>query len=161
MKNFQHVNQSFWTRGSSIPGVISLLAGTGVLLSPLFGVEASLKIWLVGGITVILGLLILSTFSGVEIDFDKKRFKKFDQIAGWKFGQWEDLSGVNRLDVIQHEYRSSNIPNGVSPTLSGIVLVHKLVFLSPDHVILELDHSSSQKAAESLEKIKKGLGLLV
>ena len=152
MKSFQHVNQSFWTRGSTIPGVISLLAGIGVLLSPLFGVEASLKI---------LGLLILSTFSGVEIDFGKKRFKKFDRIAGWKFGQWEDLSAVNRLDVIQHEYRSSNIPNGVSPTLSGVVLVHKLVFLSSDQVVLELDHTSSQKAAQSLEKIKKGLRLPV
>lgn len=158
-RNTLFFRKPFWSTGSNIPGLVLVLAGISVLLSPLFGADQSLKIWLVGFAAIGIGAVILTSYSGVLLDLRQKRFKRFDQIAGWKFGDWEDLSSVEKVDIIQHEYRSTNIPNGVSPTLSGLILVHKLVLLSDSKVILEWDYSNAKKAAEALQRVKEGLGL--
>lgn len=159
MDLFHYQRKPFWSRGTTIPGIVLLLAGSGVLISMLFGVASELKIWLVGLGSIVIGGAILTTFSGIEIDFDQARFRRFDRFAGWKFGDWEPLPHIEKIDIIQHEYRSQNIPNGVTPTLSGTVLVHKVVLLSSTEVVLSLDYQSQKRASKAFEEIQKALQL--
>lgn len=50
---------------------------------------------------IILSIPFLFTRSGLLIDAENKRFKKYTGLLGLRFGSWNDLSAATHLQIIQ------------------------------------------------------------
>jgi len=161
LDQFNYKNESFGINGSSVLGIILIGAGLIVLLVPLV-IEVntdSQKIWIVGGGALVVGMLIVSIYSGTLIDFRRNEFKEYQSIFWFKIGEWQQLPKIEHAELILHSYRSTNTPNGISPTLSREVTVYKCVLLANGTKFLALDFTREKYAVAALEELKEGLGI--
>ncbi|WP_339754499.1 hypothetical protein [Algoriphagus aquimarinus] len=159
MDQFNHKNLSSGINGSSLLGLILLAAGLIVLLVPLF-IEVntdSQKIWIVGGGALVIGMLIVSIYSGTLIDFRRNEFKEYQCILWFRIGEWQKLPKIERAELILHSYRSTNTPNGISPTLSREVTIYKCVLIANGTKFLALDFTREKDAVVALEEISERL----
>jgi hypothetical protein len=158
---FNHKNKSSGINGTQLLGLILLAAGSIVLLVPLF-FEVNTdpqEIGLVGGGSFLIGLLMISIYSGTLIDFEENRFKEYQSILWVKIGDWHELPKIDKVELIHHTFQSRNTPNGISPTLSQIITIYKCVLLVDGTKFLALDYNQEKDAVMDLEKIKSGLGI--
>jgi hypothetical protein len=88
------------------------------------------KLLIVGAISVIVGLIIVSTYGGTLIDFTENKVKEYHSISGYKNGHWTKLQAISTVSVISASYFSTNTPNGISPTFSGTVTEFRILLLS-------------------------------
>ncbi|MDR7128520.1 hypothetical protein J2X69_000852 [Algoriphagus sp. 4150] len=161
MKYFNHKNQNDETKGPRILGQIFLASGLLVILVAFF-VELDtdpLKIALVAGGALFIGFIFASIKSGTLIDFRNNQFKEYKNILWFSFGEWKVLPQVGHVELIHHSFRSSYIPNGITPTLNGIITRYKVVLLVNNKKFLVLDYSKEKDAVIALEKIKMGFGI--
>ena len=160
MRLFHH-NTRHKNSGYLLAGTVSILMGLAVWITPFFlGVETPfLKILLVGGIPLLLGLGLISTFSGTLIDFEKKKIRRYQSILWIKTGKWEPLPRVNHTELIHHTYQHSNIPNGISPTISYEITTYKCVLKLEGNELLVFDYAREKDAIRALAQIQKGLQL--
>lgn len=110
------------------------------------------------GISFLLGLLSLSTFTGTIIDFESNKFKEYQSIFWVKFGEWQELPKIELAELILHSFRRTNTPNGISLTLSREITIYKCVLLANGTKFLALDFPKEKDAVVALEEIKKGIG---
>lgn len=111
------------TSGPHLLGVLLILVGLLAVIGPLFftiGIPI-IKAQLIGGGSIILGLMIVSSFEGVLIDFNNKKIKEYFSICGLKRGQWESLPTISVVKMIAKTSKATNTPNGIGPTLSGSI----------------------------------------
>ena len=159
MKNFNYKRRNL-ASGPHIIGLLLTLAGLFALLSPTFlnvGVSSE-RILVVGIGTMVLGLLIVSSFSGVCIDYAKKRFQEYTSVLGYKFGEWEDLPDISEVKAISVSYMSSNTPNGISPTLSGRVTDYKiLIYSTYAQTVLSFEYTKKKQAEENARELATSL----
>lgn len=138
--------------GPHFIGLLLVIAGVIALLSPIFfNIENYADRALGVGIgTVLLGLFIITSYSGTMIDFAGKRFKEYTAIAGFKYGNWKNLPPIKVVKVISNSYLRSNIPNGISPTLSLKVTDFKVVFYSnTSKLMFSFVYSNQDKAIKT------------
>ncbi|WP_057937071.1 hypothetical protein [Algoriphagus resistens] len=161
MKHFNYKNQNDGTKGPRILGQIFLASGLLVILVAFFvEVETDpLKVVLVAGGAVVIGFILASIKSGILIDFQNYQFKKYKRILWFSFGEWEALPQVGHLELIHHSFRSSYIPNGITPTLNGQITLYKVVLLANNKKFLVLDYTKEKDAVAALDEIEKGLGI--
>ena len=141
-------------------GALFILAGLFALASPyIFNMVVSTERVLAVGIgAIVFGLLIVTSYSGVLIDFSQKRFKEFTSIAGYKFGEWEVLPEVSEVQVLSISYIHTNSPNGISPTLSGSVTDYKTLLYADDGgSLLSLDYTNKNQAVKQAEDLASNL----
>ncbi|MEL6535082.1 MAG: hypothetical protein AAFQ98_06705, partial [Bacteroidota bacterium] len=81
---------------------------------------------------IVIGLVILTSYTGVTIDYQTGRIRHYSSICGFKSGAWEDLPNIYSVEVISDTYTSTDTPNGVSPTLSGKVTDYKIILCRDD-----------------------------
>lgn len=145
MSNFNFKRRKL-TSGPHIIGMLLLVAGTINLLSPmLFNNEAAIERVLAVGLgAIILGLIIVLSYSGTLIDFANKRTMYYSSIIGFRFGEWEALPDILSISVISKRYSTSNTSNGISPTLSGKVTNFRVLLYS-NNVKPELSFIYSKK----------------
>ncbi len=160
MKYFNYKKRTLWN-GSNLTGIVLLSMGLIIWVSSFFiGKETdSFKLYMIVGTILSLGFLSLSTYSGTLIDFDRSLFKEYQSILWFKLGQWQKLPKIEHAELILHSYRSTNTPNGISPTLSREVTIYKCVLLANGTKFLALDFTREKDAVAALEEIKKGLGI--
>lgn len=161
MKHFNHKNQNDGTKGPRTLGQIFLASGLLVILVAFF-VELEtdpLKVILVAGGALVIGFVLASIKSGILIDFQNDQFKEYKKILWFSFGEWEALPHVGHVDLIHHSFRSSYIPNGITPTLNGQITRYKVVLLANNKKFLVLDYTKEKDAIAALDEIKKGLGI--
>ena len=134
MKNFNFKKRNL-VSGPHLLGTLLIIGGLFALVSPTFLKSGSSmeRILAVGIGALILGLLIISSYSGTLIDFSQKRFKEYLSFGGYKFGEWMALPDILKIKVISNSYISTNTPNGISPTLSGKVTDFKILLYSDAH----------------------------
>ncbi len=113
-------------------GAILIFTGVFVLLSPMFLViQTSLeKLLIVGATSVIIGLIIASTYGGTLIDFIENKVRKYHSISGYKIDNWTKSPVISTFSVISISYFSTDIPNGISPTFSGTITEFRILLLS-------------------------------
>lgn len=159
MKNFNYKRRNL-TSGPHLIGLLLTLAGLFALLSPTFltvGVSTE-RILVVGIGTMVLGLLIVSSYSGVCIDYTKKRFQEYTSVLGCKFGEWEDLPDIKEVKAISISYMSSNTPNGISPTLSGRVTDYKILMYSNDaQTVLSFEYTKKNQVEDYARELATSL----
>lgn len=106
-----------------------------------------------------IGMFLISIYSGTLIDFQKHRFREYQSIFWFKLGQWQKLPKIEHAELILHSFRSRNTPNGITPTLSGLVTIYKVILLANGTKFLALDFNLEKDAVEALEEIKNELGI--
>ena len=140
--------------GPHLLGSLFLIAGLFALLSPLiFESESSPeRILGVGAGAIILGLLIVTSYSGTLIDFTNRRLQEYSSICGFKFGEWTTLPAISTVKVISTSYINTSTPNGISPTLSGKVTDFRTLMYSNDSTpVLSFVYSNREKAVKHAE----------
>lgn len=159
MNNFNFKKRNL-VSGPHLLGPVLIIAGLFALLSPLFLESGSSmeKIIGVGVGAIVIGLGIVSSYSGTLIDFTEKRFKEYFSIGGYKFGEWENLPDISTIKVISNSYVITNIPNGISPTFSGKVTDFK-IFLYSDvsKPVFSFVYSNKNKAIQKAKKLAYNL----
>ncbi len=161
MKQFKYVNQNDGTKGPRLLGQIFFCAGLFVMLVPIFfDVETDpLNIVLVGGGAFLIGVILGSIKSRILIDFERKKFKEYQTILWFTFGEWLELPAVEKVEMVHHSFRSSYIPNGITPTLNGPITLYKVVLLANGTKFLAFAFNKEKDAVVALEEIRHGLGI--
>jgi hypothetical protein len=146
--------------GSHLLGALLIMAGLFVLISPAFLKSDSPmeKVLAVGIVTLIIGFLIVSSYSGTLIDFTQKRFKEYLSIGGYQFGEWMVLPEIMKIKVTSTSYLSSNTPNGISPTISGKVIDFTLrLYSNAQKPVFMFKYSNGDKAIKQARRLAKDL----
>ena len=160
----QHINHSATGVFSShrLIGILFVLAGLLSIASPYFMEEAGSggrSLW-VGIAFISIGVLVNSLFKGVLVDLADKRFKLYQSVLGLKSGNWESLDKAKSVRLIQITEHSTNLPNGISPTLSGNITDFHVVVISKDEqALFSMSYSSEQKAREVAKSLASGLDI--
>lgn len=155
MKPFNYQKRSLFS-GPHLLGLILVLVGIFVLISPTFLESGSSleKVITVGIVTLTIGLIILSSYSGILLDFSKNRYKNYFSIVGFRFGEWNFLPQISKIEVIPYSYKSQNVPNGISPTLSGTINSFKVILYSKSYQrIFSFDYSNLNRAVKKANQI--------
>ncbi len=159
MNNFNFKNRNLFS-GPHFLGTLLIIAGLFALVSPVFFKNESFteRVLVVGVGALILGLMIVSSYGGTLIDFTEKRFKEYLSIGGYKFGEWTTLPIILTVKVISTSYMSTNIPNGISPTLSGKVTDFKtLIYSNASKPVLSFVYSNRDKAVNHAKSLASNL----
>ena len=160
MHFFHHATQNK-NNGFRLGGFVLILMGLVVFGVPLFQeveTETS-KILLVGSVPILLGIFLISTYSGRLIDFEAKKIKKYQQILWFKVGKWENLPAIEHAELIHYNYQHRNIPNGISPTISTEITIYKCVLRLKGREFMVFDYQNEQEAIAALEVLQNGFKL--
>ena len=159
MNNFNFRNRNLIS-GPHLLGTLLIFAGLFALASPAFLESGSSmeRIWAVGIGAIIVGLIIITSYNGTLIDFTQNRFKEYQSVVGYKFGEWTILPEIAKVKVISNSYVSSNTPNGISPTLSGKAIEFKILIYSKLSIpVLSFLSSNEDKAVKYARDLASNL----
>jgi hypothetical protein len=158
LNHFHYINRK---NGVRILGRILILMGLIVLAVPyIMDVETALsKVFLVGGVTMLIGLVLTSLFSGTIIDFEANKFKEYQSFLWIKFGDWQNIPKIENAELIHYTYQHRNVPNGISPTLSMEVTTYKCVLRLEGKEFRVFDYQKEQDAIAALEILQNGFKL--
>lgn len=159
MSEFNFKNRNLFS-GIHLLGILLLFAGLFALVSPLFLSSGSsmTKIISVGTGSCLIGLLIIFSYSGTLIDTSKNQFKEYVSIIGFRMGSWQDLPEIREIKVVSFTRNQRNIPNGISPTLSGKVTDYSLLlFADSNQPVFTFSYSNQDKATEQARRLANGL----
>lgn len=159
MKNYLHTKISLFS-GPHLLGMLFIVMGVFTLLSPAFLKSDSPpeQAYIIGIIATGLGIMIVTLYEGTAIDFQKKRVKTFTAFMGYRFGKWEALPKIDRVVVIKAHHSITNTPNGISPTLSGTVIEHR-VFLYAENPrpVYQFTYSDQKRAVRAAQLLSSNL----
>ena len=162
MEKFDYNNRNHF-EGPRLVGLILVPTGVLVLLSPRFLKSGSLEetILIVGVACMVVGALIISSYQGVQMNFEKKTVRSYSSFCGLRFGSWESLPELAELRLIEVHQKGSNTPNGISPTLHGSWVSYKLfVYANPDEKALFIfDYKKKKKAELNAQLLKDRLSI--
>lgn len=135
--------------GIHLLGAILLLAGVIVLIISLFiEAEDDLQKPLWVGISAFLaGLIIINIYEGTSIDLENKKVKDYVSLFGFKSGTWRNLPPLKTIKLVPIEQKTTNTPNGVSPTLSFIKSSYQIIlFFSSENPIYTFSYNNKAEA---------------
>ena len=118
--------------GPHLLGCILVFAGILVFITSFF-IEFPVsftKVIIVSAGAVVIGLVIISTYEGTQIDFSNSQVREYTSFCGYKVGSWEKMPTISKVKVVINNFKSSNTPNGISPTFSGEVIEFKTILFS-------------------------------
>ena len=117
------------------------------------------SVW--GGLAfIVFGGLISTSYRGTQIDVSGKRFRLFQAILGYRFGKWESLPTLAGIYSISHSGEYTNLPNGISPTLSGKVTDYHVLAVSADlEPLFYLTYPAESQARKVARELATGLGV--
>jgi len=156
MQQFNYSRRNL-ASGFHLLGVLFILGGVFALLSPLF-ISSGLPIErtrLVGIVFILVGFLITQLYTGIQLDGDQKRFREYLSIIGIRLGKWEPLPTFSSIKWKEINRTSSNIPNGVSPTLSGTITFYRVILYGEDtKMVFSFDYKKNEKAIEKAQELE-------
>ncbi|WP_339921943.1 hypothetical protein [uncultured Cyclobacterium sp.] len=146
--------------GIHLLGAILVLTSIFVLLSPLFidaGEKFQKTIW-VGLSAFIAGLLIINTYEGTLINLDDNKIKDYFSFCGIKTGEWRNLPFVKDIKLVPIEQKTTNVPNGISPTFYNIKLSYEIIlFFSSEHPTYTFSYTRKAVAQKKLKLLSEKL----
>lgn len=141
-------------------GLIGVAAGIFIIISPSFLASGSSveKTIVVGVMALVIGLIIVTSYGGTLIDFGTKGVKEYFVFCGYRTGRWEPLPPIEKVKVVATSFRSTNTPNGISPTLSGKVTEYKVLLYSDNPTpTFSFIYTKEDEAKTKAQQIAKGL----
>lgn len=105
--------------------------------------------------------IFLSKSSGVEIDFEKKLYRKYSEIFLIRKGQWKELNDKIRIVILQKKGIQTTTGTLGTGQLETISSFFELYFMDVNHINRFFLHSSSNKNEifEMANNISKQSGL--
>ena len=146
--------------GPHLLGSLLILSGIVSLVGTSFlSLGDSLERNLAVGLTaILLGLPIVSTYGGTRIDFSGNRYIDYWSIAGFRRGAWKRLPPIVRVELIATNRRNTNLPNGISPTLSGNVIEFTtLIYTSAPRPLFVFVYKNGDKALKQAQLLASAL----
>ncbi len=159
MNNFNFKRRNL-DSGPHLLGSLLIMAGLLALVSPAFfrNENSMERVIGVGVGAITLGLVIVSSYGGTLIDFTENRFKEYHSVVGYKIGEWTTLPVILTVKVISTSYRSTNTPNGISPTFSGKVTDFRtLIYSNNSKPVLSFVYSNREKAVKHAKSLASNL----
>ncbi|MBI0398393.1 MAG: hypothetical protein GYB55_15035 [Cytophagales bacterium] len=146
--------------GIHLLGAILLMASAMVLLSSVF-IEAAddlhKTLW-VGISAFSAGLIIINTYEGTLIDLENKNIKEYFSFCGFKSGKWNKLPAVRTIKLVPIEEKTSNTPNGISPTISSIKFSYQIIIsFFPNNLIYTYSYNSKSEAKKKYKLLLDNL----
>ncbi|MFK7953697.1 MAG: hypothetical protein AB8B73_12695 [Ekhidna sp.] len=136
-----------------VTGIVAGIASFIVDFNPPFNNMIPLAICM-----LCIGLMIFSTFMGVEINFEKNAFREYFSFCGIKFGQWNLLPEISKIKVKTDRAFVTNFSNGVSPTLSGKIKEHKVILYANQPLpIISFGYNSREESIKYAEMLATNL----
>ena len=121
------------------------------------GEKLQKTLW-VGISAFIAGLLIINTYEGTLINLDDNKVKDYFSFCGFKTGNWRKLPVVKAIKLVPIEQKTSNTPNGISPTFSTIKSSCKIIlFFSPEHPTYAFSYTNKTVAQKKLKLLSEKL----
>lgn len=146
MASYTHAHMSLFS-GWRFLGVLLILASSFVISTPLFfTISYNLKVILLASITFTFGILLSTSYEGLQLDLKQKKQRNFISILGIKKGSWEPIGTITTLVLSSHSRFAQNAPNGISPTLSGIATLYKVAAYANEESIFVLWLHKKEKA---------------
>ncbi|EPR67766.1 hypothetical protein ADICYQ_3192 [Cyclobacterium qasimii M12-11B] len=112
----------------------------------------------VGISAFIAGLLIINTYEGTLIDLNEKKIKEYFSFCGFKTGDWKKLPPVKAIKLVPIEQKTTNLPNGISPTFSTIKSSYEIIlFFSPEYPTYTFSYTDKSVAKKKLKLLSEKL----
>lgn len=158
---FNYKRRTLWN-GSHLAGITLILMSLIIWIASYFVTDETdpLTLYTAIAILFLIGILSVSTYSGTLVNFRSNRFKEYQSVFWYKFGNWQEFPKIEHVEIIHHSFRKSNIPNGVSPTFSHEVTIYKCVLVTGERKVIAFDFPKEKQAVNAMQEIKRGLGLL-
>jgi len=148
--------------GPRLLGMAFIGAGLFSIASPYFMQESSGNSLLIGLCFAVFGLIITTTHKGTRVDTDNKRIQAYQAILGYKTGEWNAIPNLEGIYVTNTTDEHSNLPNGISPTLSGKVTDYHVMAISEDmQPVFALNFSDIDKAKKVAKQLGEALAVKV
>ena len=112
----------------------------------------------IGIALVALALLILFIRSGIVIDTQQKRMKKYIGILGYKNGNWEDISSLIHLGIVKGKIFQSMYVASIKRSEERTV--YKLLLVFPSNQV-EILHGEKEEVAQTANEIAKVLNTVI
>lgn len=159
MKHYNFKRRSLFS-GPHLLGMLFVAAGILSIVSPaIFKSDSSIeRAFYVGAAAIIIGTIIVSSYGGTVIDFNKKSVRDYFSVLGFQFGEWTALPNIKRIAVISVNYKASNTPNGISPTWSGTVTDYRVCLYSGNtKPVLSFAYSDEDRAVKAAKLLSAKL----
>ena len=143
-------------------GLLFLLGGMFSLTIPylLETVELTNRSLQTGIAFTAIGLITSSLFKGYLFDLKGRRLKAYQSILGFKFGSWQKLDQLASIRQLVLTEESTNLPNGITPTLSGTTVEHLVILLNAKEEPLAVICKKSEEQARTIAKsLSDGLNI--
>lgn len=161
MNIFSYKNRKLFS-GPHLLGTLLIIAGLFAFLSLVFfnNHTTTARGLGAGGGSIILGLVIISSYSGTLIDFTENKFKEYSSLSGYKYGEWATLPHITKIIVVSSSYVRSNKPNGISPTLSEKVTDFKILIYSNESMpLFKFIYSKKKEAVKNARFLASNLNV--
>ncbi|WP_133250049.1 hypothetical protein [Marinifilum breve] len=122
----------------------------------LIGIALTISEAYQGIVAIILSIPFLFTHSGLLIDAENKRYKKYTGLLGLRLGSWCDLSRVTHLQIIHTRETKGMAVLSIARNETNVV--QKLLLMMPHERIVLLS-DTQEKLEPMAKKIAKELGL--
>ena len=156
---FEHKNRNF-SSGLSFTGLLLIVAGPVIVSSTLFFdfQISDQELWTVGGCATLIGVLMLTVYSGTLIDTKQKRYKNYQQVIFIKIGTWEGLPQIKRIRLKSKNLIIRGTPGGISPSITTKSTIYKIFLYDwESRTVLSLQYTDQEKAERSLETLGQAL----
>ncbi|MEQ9375955.1 MAG: hypothetical protein RIG68_12300 [Imperialibacter sp.] len=148
--------------GPHLLGSLMILTGVFALISPMLMESGSSleKTLIVGVGAVVIGLAIVSSYSGTLIYFSGNKIKHYTSIFGYKIGEWVELPSIATVTLTSTKYSTTNTSNGISPTLSGEITDHKvLLYANRTKPVFSFVYPKRSIAIDAAKRLASGFGV--
>tara|TARA_R110002072_G_scaffold302577_2_gene486407 strand:+ start:16080 stop:16601 length:522 start_codon:yes stop_codon:yes gene_type:complete len=114
---------------------------------------------IVAFIVFVIAISLFIATNGLEIDIDKRMFRKFGKISVVRFGKWNKLLDIDRIELrMQSSNAQKNVMTGVVPALNSKSITYDIVVydtFDDEQIIYDfLDYPKAKEAFKLiLEKI--------
>lgn len=114
--------------------------------------------YLIGIVILIISIFLIFLKSGISIDTENKKLKKYNGIFFIKRGYWQDISTVNNLYI--HKFKQGQTLNVLSIRTTQTNLVYKLI-LNLEEKKIELMVGQEKKIDKLAKNISENLKIPV
>ncbi len=153
MSVFDHTKRKRF-EGSHLIGILLIAAGSIIgVLSIFIDFNAPYNNMLPLIICLlVIGLILIFTFSGLEIDFTRNVLREYFSFCGIKLGKWTPVPPIRKIKLKSSSQKIVNVKNGISPTMSGTVREYRIVLYANQATpFLSFSYSKKEESLRNAE----------
>jgi hypothetical protein len=109
-------------------------------------------VYTAGIVFVLVGILLITNFRGLQVDPEKKLIRNYTAILGIKTGEWQSLPVIKKITYTSRNVSSWNTPNGISPTFKTNSTIYTIALFTDEENMVYFIQSENKKLADKRAK---------